>query len=571
MTTIRIALAQINVTVGDLGGNTDRIVSGIKRAKDTGACLVAFPELAISGYPPEDLLLKQHFLADCRRHLDDIAASCEGIVALVGFPEYINGSTYNAAAVMAEGKILGVYRKMELPNYGVFDEKRYFRSGERSGILDIAGARFGLTICEDIWLETSQSSLASHGTMVHAVLNISASPFYAGKHHIRLDVLRRFASRVGATILYNNLVGGQDELIFDGGSMVVDANGTLLCMAERFREDFLVYDFEIPVVDVTGGFDIESLPNDIFVITAPRPEYPWPTSKVVQRAVRELTEIEEVYYALVLGTNDYVRKNGFQKIVLGLSGGIDSALTAVVAVDALGKDNVVAVTMPSQYTSSDTLSDAKIIAKRLGINLLTVPISGIFNAYMAELSGLLGDGPPGLEAENLQARIRGNLLMALSNRFGWLVLTTGNKSETAVGYSTLYGDTAGGFAVIKDVPKVMVYRLAEYVNTREPGNPLIPLSIIHRAPTAELRPNQKDEDWLPPYHLLDKILKAYVEEDLSPEEIVGLGFPHELVSEVVRMVDRNEYKRRQAPPGIKITPKAFGRDRRLPITNRYRP
>lgn len=570
MTRIRIALAQINVTVGDLDGNRDKIVSWLQTAKDNGAHLVTFPELAVSGYPPEDLLLKRHFLADCRERLNEIAAGCTGVVAMVGFPEYSGGRTYNAAALMADGRILGVYRKMELPNYGVFDEKRYFQQGAHPLILELGEARIGLTICEDIWVESSQSELFMRENGVIGVLNISASPFCARKHHVRLDVLRRFASRVGATILYNNLVGGQDELIFDGGSMVVDAQGALRCMAKRFREDLLLYDLEAPLTAVGQESELGVFQDGVSFVKASNPLRPRPTSPVAPRVSPELSESGEVYEALVLGTRDYVWKNGFEKTVVGLSGGIDSALTAVVAVEALGKENVAGVTMPSQYTSSETLSDAALLARNLGIGLLTVPIAGIFQAYMAELARFLDGRPPGLEAENLQARIRGNLLMAFSNRFGWLVLTTGNKSETAVGYSTLYGDTAGGFAVIKDVPKAMVYRLAEYVNAKA-GKPLIPDSIIQRPPTAELRPNQKDEDSLPPYHLLDKILKEYVEEDRAPEEIVLSGFPPELVHEVVRMVDRNEYKRRQAPPGIKITPKAFGRDRRLPITNRYRP
>ncbi len=568
MARIRIALAQINVAVGDLDSNRAKIVSWMNKARDHGAHLATFPELSVSGYPPEDLLLKKHFLADCQDCLNEIAAHCKDMAALVGFPEYFGEKTYNSAALMADGNILGVYRKIELPNYGVFDEKRYFHPGGNPLIFELGGVRCAVTICEDIWVEAAARESCMRESGVAAVVNISASPFYAGKHYLRVEVLRRFASRVGAAILYNNLVGGQDELIFDGGSMVVDRQGALVSMAERFTEDLLLYDVE--AADHAQSQAPRSQKDLARVIQVPEPKNPPKLRVRPLRVPLELSETEEVYAALVLGTRDYVRKNGFQKTVLGLSGGIDSALTAVVAVEALGRDNVVAVTMPSQYTSSETLSDATVLATNLGIRLLTVPIAGIFQAYMAELSPFLGEGPPGLEAENLQARVRGNLLMTFSNRFGWLVLTTGNKSETAVGYSTLYGDTAGGFAVIKDVPKVMVYRLAEYVNAKS-GRPVIPASIIERPPTAELRPDQKDEDSLPPYHVLDNILKAYVEEDCSPEDIVRAGFPPELVIEVVRMVDRNEYKRRQAPPGIKITPKAFGRDRRLPITNRYRP
>jgi NAD+ synthase (glutamine-hydrolysing) len=561
-------MAQINVTVGDLEWNRSRIVSYIDRARQENAHLVTFPELAVSAYPPEDLLLRRHFLHDCQATLHAIASECSGIAALVGFPELCDGRVYNAAALLHEGNVVEVYRKIELPNYGVFDEKRYFDSGDRPFVFVLNGRRLGVTICEDIWIGDSSHEVFLRENSVEAVLNISASPFYAGKHPVRLQILARFAANTGADLLYNNLIGGQDELVFDGGSMVVNHRGELVSMADRFREGLLLHDLTAR----EGTWPSLSQKDADKSVSCVVLDVPW-TSVQFGRTQpclpREMSETEEVYAALVLGTLDYVRKNGFEKTVVGLSGGIDSALTAAIAVDALGAGNVVGVTMPSQYTSDDTFTDAQRLSTNLGIRLITVPIGTIFRTYMDEIAPMLGDGPPGLEAENLQARIRGNLLMTFSNRFGWLVLTTGNKSETAVGYSTLYGDTAGGFAVIKDVPKVMVYRLAEHLNQKA-GREVIPESIILRAPTAELRPNQKDEDSLPPYEILDSILKAYVEEDRGPEEIVQAGFNQVTVAEVVRMVDRNEYKRRQAPPGIKITPKAFGRDRRLPITNHYR-
>jgi len=568
MAYVRIAMAQANVTVGDLDGNRSLIAKSIRFAEEQGAHLVTFPELAVSGYPPEDLLLKEHFLLDCRRALLRLVPECSDIAALVGFPELAGGKVYNAAALIHQGVVAAVYRKMELPNYGVFDEKRYFFAGNSPLVFSLNGHRFAVTICEDVWVEGSPPEVCLKQERVGAVLNISASPFFAGKHSVRLEALSRFAVNTQTVLFYNNLVGGQDELVFDGGSMVLDRGGVPLSMAKRFEEDMLIHDFErgSPVpLGATGAFP-EYGSSCLRLTIQRRPEH----CEVVQpSATHTMGETEEVYAALVTGTLDYVRKNGFRKTVVGLSGGIDSALTAAVAVGALGPENVVGVTMPSQYTSDETFTDAGKLAANLGIRLITVPIGSIYQAYMDEIRLMLGEGPPGLEAENLQARIRGNLLMTFSNRFGWLVLTTGNKSETAVGYSTLYGDTAGGFAVIKDVPKVMVYRVAAHVNTLA-GREVIPETIIARAPTAELRPDQRDEDSLPPYEILDSILRQYVEEDRAPEEIVRAGFAPETVAEVVRMVDRNEYKRRQAPPGIKITPKAFGRDRRLPITNLYR-
>lgn len=560
MTVLRVAQAQINATVGDLKGNGEKIAAWIDRARSLDADVVTFPELALSGYPPEDLLLKPRFLSDNLRALEALAARCHHIYVLVGFPDSSNGCTYNAAALLNDGHILGVYHKIELPNYGVFDEKRYFTPGKGCLVFSLRDCPISVNICEDIWIEGSpvESHAIEHNAQV--ALSISASPFHAGKFGYRRDcIVSRFAKTTRTAVFYNNLVGGQDELVFDGGTMVVAPDGRLIASAKRFEEDLLVTDWEVqePAKPQQHAGDfIAVLPG-----IAPSRREP-----LAPRITADLEPVEEVYKALVLGTRDYVEKNGFRGVVLGLSGGIDSALTAAVAVDALGTAQVRGVTMPSQYTSAETFSDAGLVAKNLAIELITVPIGGVFQAYAQALEEPFRTGKTGLEFENLQARIRGNILMALSNRFGWLVLTTGNKSETAVGYCTLYGDMAGGFAVVKDVPKTLVYQLAEYVN-RKAGREVIPESTILRAPSAELRPDQKDEDSLPPYPVLDPILKAYVEEDKVPDEIEG--YDPGLVREIATLVDRNEYKRRQAPPGIKITPRAFGRDRRLPMTNRY--
>ncbi|NOZ22641.1 MAG: NAD+ synthase [Planctomycetes bacterium] len=536
MSMLKIAQAQINPTVGDLDGNAEKVMDGIRRARDAGAHVVVFPELVICGYPPEDLLLRPRFLEDTRRALQKVAESTRDIVAVVGFADESDGRAYNGAAVIENGHVSGVYHKVELPNYGVFDEKRYFEPGISCRVFEACGHRIAVTICEDIWVEGGTAERFIGMNKVRVVLNLSASPFHADKFDLRRKILGRFAKRTNAFLCYTNLVGGQDELVFDGGSLVIGPDGRLIASAKRFEEYVL-----ITVIETGAG-----------------PQ------------AADLSELDELYKALVLGTRDYTRKNGFQKVVIGLSGGVDSSLTAAVAVDALGRDNVIGVTMPSHYTSSETRSDAERLAQNLGIRLITVPIKPVFDSYEETLGGPCGGGDLGVAGENLQARIRGNLLMALSNHFGWLVLSTGNKSEMAVGYCTLYGDMAGGFAVIKDVLKTIVYDLSRYSNEKA-GREIIPASVLDRAPTAELRPNQTDQDSLPPYEVLDPILAAYVEQDKAPADIIAQGYDPQVVRDVARMVDRSEYKRRQAPPGVKISPKAFGRDRRLPISNHYRP
>jgi NAD+ synthase (glutamine-hydrolysing) len=563
---IRIAQAQINTTVGDLGGNTAKVARYIEEARHKDVDIVLFPELAVSGYPPEDLLIKKHFVKHCRNSLEELIPKTKGITAVVGLPDEKDGKIFNAAALMHDGALIDIYHKVELPNYGVFDEKRYFSRGNRPVVFAMGEYRFMLTICEDIWIEGSEVERHVKETAANVCLCISASPFYAGKLDLRQnDVAAVFAQRNNTVLFYNNLVGGQDELIFDGTSMVVAPDGALLARGKRFAEDLFITDIDESDIS-KKAFSFSTAPDDPAPVLEPlggRKETRTP--HVINDP---MDRIEEIYWALILGTHDYVTKNGFSRVVIGLSGGIDSSLTAAVAAQAIGNENVTGITMPSQYTSDETFSDAELLAENLDIEIFTVPIKEIYTTYTDELVPLLGDGDLGVTGENLQARIRGNILMAFSNYRGTLVLTTGNKSETAVGYCTLYGDMAGGFAVIKDLPKTVVYEVSEFINDHAERE-IIPRTVITRPPSAELKPDQKDEDSLPPYDVLDPILHAYVEEDMSPEEIAELGFDLDLVFEVARMVDLNEYKRRQAPPGIKITPKAFGRDRRLPITNRY--
>jgi len=535
---VRIALGQLNTTVGDLDGNVDRLADAARRATAAGAHAVVFTELAITGYPPEDLVLRPSFVGDNLRALDALAAAtADGCDVIVGFVDRSGAGLHNAAAVLHGGAVSARYAKCKLPNYGVFDERRTFAPGVDATVADIAGTAVGVSICEDAWYPGLPFD---DYRGVPIVANLNGSPYHRGKADERLDVLRARAAETGAWIVYVNAVGGQDELVFDGGSLVVAPDGSVACRAARFDEDLLVATID----------DGELRADD-------RPAWP--------------DEPEDVYRALRLGTGDYVRKNGFAGVVLGLSGGIDSALVATIAADALGHDAVHALAMPSMHSSQGSLDDAADVARRLGIGLDDVPITDVYRAYEAQLAS--NDVVQGLAAENLQARIRGTDLMAFSNRFGWLVLATGNKSEYAVGYSTLYGDMAGGFAPIKDVPKTLVYDLCRWRNeeARATGaEPPIPDAVLDKPPSAELRPDQRDTDSLPPYEELDPIIAAYVEDDLGIDAIVsaGIGTP-ELVTRVAAMIDRAEYKRRQAAPGVKITPKAFGKDRRLPITNRY--
>jgi NAD+ synthase (glutamine-hydrolysing) len=569
---VRFALAQVNPTVGDLKGNARMVIERARQARAAGASVVAFPELVISGYPPEDLLLKDHFLAGCRAALLEVAAACSDVVILVGAPLVEDSAVYNAAVVLAGGKIVGSHRKIWLPNYAVFDEKRYFTPGDRVAVLEVRGVRLGVNICEDIWGECGPTETAAVAGDAHIVINLSMSPYHLGKGKEREAMLSRRAHDAQTYVCYVNGVGGQDELVFDGQSLVFDPRGQLVARARQFEEELLV-------VDIDPGFAENSRETGC----SPGP---WPVEivRVESRAaaespmpflapprVNESLAVEaEVYEALCLGVKDYVAKNNFQQVVMGISGGIDSALTACIAVDALGSERVNAVSMPSRYSSDGTKSDAQQTAERLGAGFYEIPIEGIYRPYLESLAPYFADDVPGVTEQNIQARIRGNLLMALSNKFGWLVLTTGNKSETAVGYATLYGDMAGGFAALKDVPKTLVYRLSCYRNSLGPGAGPIPESTIDRAPSAELAADQTDQDTLPAYDILDQIIEAYVVRDESVEEIVGLGLDRTEVQRTVAMIDGNEYKRRQAAPGIRITPKAFGKDRRLPITNRYR-
>lgn len=554
---IRIAIAQINCTVGDFEGNYRKICDYLKLARGVGAGIVSFPELTITGYPPEDLLLKNQFIDDNLDALKRIAKSVDGLVAVVGFVDRVKNDIYNAAAIIYEGKIAGIYHKALLPNYGVFDEKRYFKPGTNPSVFRLGDFILGINICEDIWhKEGPICPQAQSGA--HLIINLNSSPYHAGKIKEREEIVRNQAKANNVFIAYTNLVGGQDELVFDGQSMIVDNAGKVLSRAAAFREDLLAVDIDIALdkarapknaITITGKFDTTNLP------VLPKKE------------IRPLDTTVEVYQALQLGLKDYVNKNGFKKVVMGLSGGVDSALVAALAVDALGSENVTGVFMPTRYSSPESESDARILASNLGIKFITISIEQLFKLYLMTLEPQFAGLGKDITEENLQARIRGNTLMALSNKFGWLVLTTGNKSEMSTGYATLYGDMAGGFAVIKDVPKTLVYKLSKYRNST--GN-VIPDSVIAKEPTAELKPNQKDSDSLPPYGILDPILKAYVEEDKGLEEMISMGFDKATISKIIGLVDKSEYKRRQSPPGIKITPKAFGRDRRMPITNKYR-
>ena len=589
MRTFRIAMVQMNPTVGDLDGNVRQILTWLREAKKSKPDLVAFPELAITGYPPEDLLLKPQFVADNRRALNEIVRACRESVAVVGYvgqgdlsdqkEEAVSvlpagrHELYNAAAVITERRIVTSYAKWYLPNYGVFDESRYFHPGRRLPLITINGTVVGVNICEDIWLpEGPTRGQAAAGAEV--IVNINASPFHVGKSRSREEMLATRARDNRVIVTYTNTIGGQDELIFDGNSVAIDHTGEIIARAKGFEEDLLVVDLNVESVArarvsegrKTGFIGKAGTVVDRFMLKG---QSRGKRTRLVPSTEVLADPLDEVYRALTLGVRDYVKKNGFRRVVIGLSGGIDSALTAVIAVDALGADNVLGVFMPSPYTSGESREDTRELVRRLGIQLKTLPITTSFKSYLQALKSSFESKNVDETEENLQARIRGNMLMALSNKFGHLVLTTGNKSEMSVGYATLYGDMAGGFAVIKDVPKTMVYELAERRN-RQGMKAVIPKRIMDRPPTAELRPNQKDEDFLPPYSVLDPILKAYVEDDRSVDEMVEMGFDRKTVLRVVGMVDRSEYKRRQAPVGIKITHRGLGKDRRMPITNGYR-
>ncbi len=568
MRTLRISMAQINPTVGDLAGNRDKIIDSIGRAKKQGADLVVFPELAVTGYPPEDLVLKPQFVKDNLKTLTEIRRATKGTTAVVGFVDSNRSTLFNAAAVLADGKHVYTYRKIFLPNYGVFDEYRYFRPGGRYPVFTIRGVGVGVNICEDIWYDEGPARVqALAGAEV--IVNINASPYHKGKGKERRKMLSQRAKENDVIISYTNTVGGQDELVFDGQSMVIDGNGKVIATGRQFEEELLTVDIPVPGTTIPFPGNRGQFSDFMdFVSLSERPagkRKPLPA----KHAARPHAVCEEVYRALVLGTRDYMRKNGFKAAVIGLSGGIDSSLVAAVAVEAIGKENVTGVFMPSQYSSNESCEDAYELAKNLGIKILDIPIRQTFEAYLNTLRSVFAKTRTDVTEENIQARIRGNILMALSNKFGWLVLTTGNKSEMSVGYATLYGDMAGGFAVIKDVYKTMVYDSARCAD-RLAGRTLIPKRVMTKAPTAELRPNQKDSDSLPVYPVLDPILKAYVEDDKEFDEMLKMGFDRKTVERVIRLVDSSEYKRRQAPPGIKITPRGLGKDRRFPITNRYK-
>ena len=562
---IRIALAQINSCVGDIEGNTNKIVEYIEQAKNKGADIVCFPEMAVTGYPPEDLLLKKSFIKDNINSLKLIKKSSDSIIAIVGFVDF-DSVAYNAAAIIQNGEIKGVYRKLRLPNYGVFDEERYFEPGKEISVYKTGDIIFGVNICEDIWFPGNPTKRQVNKGNAGLILNLSSSPYHKGKPVIRENMIRERAKQYSCSVGFCNMVGGQDELVFDGSSSVIDKNGDVLSRAKSFSETLLLTDISkndliIKGKRKSGGSEVKTVKIEPIK----------KKSKKITRPVKSrfYNEESEILNALITGTRDYVRKNGFKKVVIGLSGGIDSALVAVVAAEALGSQNVSGILMPSGYSSKGSVNDSKRLSRNLGIKNIVIPIQVIFDSYLDDLNQMFKNTAPNEAEENLQARIRGNILMAISNKFGHLVLTTGNKSEMSVGYATLYGDMAGGFAVIKDIPKTLVYRLAEYYN-KSSKKEIIPKAIITKEPSAELRPDQKDTDSLPPYEVLDRILKLYIEDDMGIKEIIKAGEDKDLTENIIRMVDRNEYKRRQSPPGIKITVKAFGKDRRMPITNRYK-
>ncbi len=572
-TALRIALAQINPVVGDLDGNSRLIIEWIGRARDQGADIVCFPELTVTGYPPEDLVLKPAFVRDNIAQLKVIAAATTGISAVVGFVDE-EGDLFNAAAFLHDGELKAVYRKAFLPNYGVFDEKRYFEPGHLCPLFDIAGVRVGISVCEDCWFPSGPMAWqAHHGADV--LININGSPYHAGKRAPREAMVAGRARDYGAFVAWVNTVGGQDELVFDGNSVVFDPQGKVLAHAASFVEELLVCDLDVatpvhrPMANIrqeaegAARLELEVTEVPLGDLTPAASRAP-----IARRLAAPLEGAAEIYAAVVLGTHDYIHKQGFEKVVIGMSGGVDSALTAVIASDALGPQNVIGVRMPSRHTSAESLEDASMVAENLGMQMMDVSIEPPHRGFEEILAPAFAGTRPGVAEENLQPRIRATILHALSNKFGYIVLSTGNKSELATGYGTLYGDIAGGYAVLKDITKTTVYELCRYRNSL---GRVIPERVLTKPPSAELKPGQKDTDSLPPYEELDPILRGYIEEDLSPEELVAAGCRPEVVARVIQLVDRSEYKRRQAPPGVKITPRAFGRDRRMPITNRYVP
>ncbi len=570
---MRIALAQINPTVGDLEGNGRLIIDWMGRARDQGADIVCFPELAITGYPPEDLVLKQSFVRDNLVQLKLVARAAKGISAVVGFVDQ-DGELFNSAAFLHEGEVKAVYHKVFLPNYGVFDEKRYFETGHACPMVDWNGVRIGLSVCEDCWFPAGPMAWEAHqGAQV--LININGSPYHYGKRAPREEMVRERAIDYGCYVAWVNTVGGQDELVFDGNSVVFDPRGTVLAHAASLVPELVVCDidttkpFHRPLEKIRheseGAERLELAVTEVALTSKAASE---PKPSITPKIEQPLDGPAEIYAAVVLATHDYIRKQGFEKVLVGMSGGVDSALTAAIACDALGPENVIGVRMPSRHTSNESLVDAGLVAENLGMQLMEFPLEPAHKGFEEILAGVFKGTKPGVAEENLQPRIRSTILHALSNKFGYIVLATGNKSELATGYGTLYGDIAGGYGVLKDILKTTVYELSRYRNSLSPA---IPERVLTKAPTAELRPNQKDLDSLPPYEELDPILRGYVEDDLSPDELVAAGHRPETVARVIRLVDRSEYKRRQAPPGVKITPRAFGRDRRMPIVNGYSP
>ncbi len=570
---MRIALAQINPTVGDFDGNKKLILRYITEAQKIGADIVAFPELAITGYPPEDLIYKRSFIDANLSVLEEIIKKTDKIIAIVGFIDR-DDSLYNSAGVIANKNLSAKYYKMLLPNYGVFDEERYFKAGEIPLVLKFNNTSLGINICEDIWSPEGPAKVQALRGEAELIINISASPFHAGKSKERERMLATRAIDYASYIAYVNMVGGQDELVFDGRSLIIDDRGRIIARGRAFEEDLVVADIDIEsiitnrVKNTLWQREKEKVKISPLkkIIVAEKP--PQKKKKIQPEIQPEVSGEEEIYSAIVLGVRDYVRKNNFNGVIIGLSGGIDSSLTACIAVDALGKEAVLGISMPSRFNSKETINDAQRVARNLGIRFYEIPIKKIHRVFLEELEPLFRGTAPGVAEENIQARIRGTILMTISNKFGYLVLTTGNKSEVSTGYCTLYGDTAGGFAPLKDVTKTQVYALAMYRN-RIAGKEIIPESVIKRAPTAELKPDQRDQDTLPPYEILDKIIEDYVEKDLTYEDLIKSGLNKQYVNRAIRMIVTSEYKRRQSPPGVKITPRAFGKDRRYPITNKF--